>query len=54
MSHEKKVTDAINAVEDRMRGTKLSLDHYKIELVIISNQKTMQHTRIMIGECIID
>lgn len=47
-------TEAIDAVEDWMRGKKLSLAHHKTELVIISNRKTVQHSTIMVGDCTID
>lgn len=47
-------TEAIDTVEDWMREKKLSLAHHKTEIVVISNQKNVQHATIVVGECTID
>lgn len=47
-------TEAIDVVENWMRGKKLALAHHKTEMVLISNRKAVQQARISVGECIIE
>ena len=43
-------TDAIEIVENWMRGAKLEVAHHKTEVVLISNCKTVQQIKPMVGE----
>lgn len=40
-------TEAINAVENRMRGKKFAIAHHKTDMVIISNRKVIQQAEII-------